>query len=416
MIGRGADDLVGAGDDDPVVAHDHAARLGVTVGAGDAEADHRRAHLVLHRGDGLVVREDRAAGTFGVTFTRSITLLGIHGQVAGEREHAAAEHGADEAGDQGDRPHRGPPARLGGRGQRGREPSAAERRDLRRVTPQAVVGRAAVGRDRRRRPRRRRPWTWLRNGSGGPRREVRGQPKVARWIALRLPPPRAGDDWVALSADPLPVAAAGEWVVRPDCGATVVFTGTARDHAEGRPGVHRLEYEAYEEPALARLRAIAAEVRRRWPVIGRVALLHRTGVVELGDAAVVVAVSAPHRGEAFDAARYAIDELKRTVPIWKRESWDGGESWGLEAQHLTEVGRGLMQAVLFLAIVVVVCAIGGLVLYVQHRQPNTMESGMDSFRREMDALAPPPDEPAPKLRMAKRPTPRSQRPPSGRAR
>ena len=57
------------------------------------------------------------------------------------------------------------------------------------------------------------------------------------------------------------------------------------------------------------------------------------------DAAVVVAVSAPHRGEAFDAARYAIDELKRTVPIWKRESWDGGESWGLEAQHLTEVGQ-----------------------------------------------------------------------------
>jgi hypothetical protein len=74
-----------------------------------------------------------------------------------------------------------------------------------------------------------------------------------------------------------------------------------------------------------------------------------------------------------------------------------------------------MQAVLFLAIVVVVCAVGGAVLYVQHRQPSTMESGMDSFRREMDALAPPPDEPTPKLRMAKRPTPRSQRPPSGRA-
>ena len=74
-------------------------------------------------------------------------------------------------------------------------------------------------------------------------------------------------------------------------------------------------------------------------MIGRVALLHRTGVVALGDAAVVVAVSAPHRGEAFEAARFAIDELKRTVPIWKRESWDGGESWGLEAQHLTDVGR-----------------------------------------------------------------------------
>jgi molybdopterin synthase catalytic subunit len=151
--------------------------------------------------------------------------------------------------------------------------------------------------------------------------------------------PDNGADWVALSPTPLPVATASEWIVLPSCGGTVTFTGTARDHAEGRPGVHRLEYEAYDEPALARLRAIAAEIRTRWPVVGRIALLHRTGVVELGDAAVVVAVSAPHRAEAFEAARFGIDELKRTVPIWKRESWDGGESWGLEAQHLTEVGR-----------------------------------------------------------------------------
>ena len=152
--------------------------------------------------------------------------------------------------------------------------------------------------------------------------------------------PRSGEDWIALSPEPLPVADAGAWVVLPRCGATVVFTGTARDHAEGRPGVHRLEYEAYEGPALDRLRTVATEVRNRWSGIGRVALLHRTGGVDLGEAAVVVAVSAPHRGEAFDAARFAIDELKRTVPIWKREAWDGGESWGLEAQHLTEVGRG----------------------------------------------------------------------------
>jgi molybdopterin synthase catalytic subunit len=154
-----------------------------------------------------------------------------------------------------------------------------------------------------------------------------------------LTAPDTGDDWVALSTEPLPVAAASGWIVLPGCGATVTFTGTARDHAEGRPGVHRLEYEAYEGPALARLRNIASEVRTRWPTVGRVALLHRTGLVELCDAAVVVAVSAPHRGEAFDAARFGIDELKRTVPIWKRESWAGGESWGLEAQHLTEVGH-----------------------------------------------------------------------------
>ncbi len=74
-----------------------------------------------------------------------------------------------------------------------------------------------------------------------------------------------------------------------------------------------------------------------------------------------------------------------------------------------------MQALVFLAIAAVVCAVGGAVLYVQHRQPNTLESGMDSFRREMDALAPPEDEPRPRLRMVKKPTPRSQRPPADRS-
>ena len=156
--------------------------------------------------------------------------------------------------------------------------------------------------------------------------------------------PLEGDDWVALAAAPLPVAAAASWVVRPDCGGTVTFTGTARDHAEGRPGVHRLEYEAYEEAAIARMGALVTDLRRRWPVLGRVALLHRTGVVDLGEAAVVVAVSSPHRAEAFEAARFGIDELKRTVPIWKREAWAGGESWGLEAQTLTEVGWGPARA------------------------------------------------------------------------
>ena len=76
------------------------------------------------------------------------------------------------------------------------------------------------------------------------------------------------------------------------------------------------------------------------PTVGRVALLHRTSVVDVGDSAVVVVVSAPHRAEAFEAARFCIDTLKRSVPIWKRETWAGGESWGLEAQHIVDAGAG----------------------------------------------------------------------------
>ena len=147
--------------------------------------------------------------------------------------------------------------------------------------------------------------------------------------------PPGGDDWVGLSADPLPVGAATEWVVRPDCGAVALFLGTARDHAGHRTGVDELTYEAYEEQAVPRLAAVAEEVRVRWPMVGRIALLHRTGTLAVGDTAVVVAVSTPHRPEAFAAASFAIDAVKAGVPIWKKERWDGGEDWGLEGQHVT---------------------------------------------------------------------------------
>jgi molybdopterin synthase catalytic subunit len=143
--------------------------------------------------------------------------------------------------------------------------------------------------------------------------------------------------WVGLSDQPLPVAEASTWVIQPACGGVVTFSGTARDHSEGRPGVSVLEYEAYEEQVTPRLKAIAEEARVRWPTVGRVAMLHRMGRVDIGEHAVVVAVAAPHRDEAFEAARFCIDTLKATVPIWKREAWDGGESWGLEPQHVTEI-------------------------------------------------------------------------------
>ena len=143
--------------------------------------------------------------------------------------------------------------------------------------------------------------------------------------ALVDPP---GDTWTALTAAPLPVDRVQAWVVRPDCGAVVTFCGTARDHAPGRPGVTLLEYEAYVEQAEARLVTVAAEARRRFGGLGRVALLHRVGALEVTEVAVVVAVSAPHRGEAFEAARWCIDEVKATAPIWKREHWAGGVDWG----------------------------------------------------------------------------------------
>lgn len=151
--------------------------------------------------------------------------------------------------------------------------------------------------------------------------------------------PEPADDWVELVPVPLPVAEASAWAVRPDCGAVVSFSGTARDHADGRDDVTGLEYEAYEEQARPRMRAIVAEARAQWPEIGRVALIHAVGSVPVGQSAVVVAVSAPHRAEAFEAARFTIDALKATVPIWKRETWAGGADWGLEPQHLVDVSE-----------------------------------------------------------------------------
>lgn len=155
--------------------------------------------------------------------------------------------------------------------------------------------------------------------------------------AVRAPDDR--DDWFALTPDELPVAAAYEWAVRPDCGAVVLFSGTVRDHAEGRDGVEHLTYEAYEDQVVARFAAIAAELRRRWPDTGRVALLHRTGRLVVGESSVITVVSAPHRAEAFEAGRFAIDALKESAPIWKHEVWADGADWGTGAHDVRDAGE-----------------------------------------------------------------------------
>ena len=137
-----------------------------------------------------------------------------------------------------------------------------------------------------------------------------------------------GPTWLSCTSEPLDLALASRWVITPACGAMVVFAGTVRDHAEGRTGVTLLEYEAYEEHVVPTMETVADAVRSRWPDVGRVVLWHRIGPLALTELAVVVAVSTPHRDEAFEAARWAIDEVKATAPIWKSEHHDGGVSWG----------------------------------------------------------------------------------------
>jgi molybdopterin synthase catalytic subunit len=111
----------------------------------------------------------------------------------------------------------------------------------------------------------------------------------------------------------------------PAAGGTTLFVGTTRNVNEGRV-VERLEYEAYEAMALEEMRRIGDRIAQRWDVVA-VAMVHRVGVVPIGEASVAVAVSAAHRDEAFAACRYGIDTLKQTVPIWKKEYYRGGEHW-----------------------------------------------------------------------------------------
>ncbi len=156
---------------------------------------------------------------------------------------------------------------------------------------------------------------------------VSGDDPLADGDELAFVPPVAGgqEERCVVTDRPLSLDALLAAVSHPGAGGIVLFLGVVRDNNDGRD-VHYLEYEAYDSAAEASMRRIASEAESRWPGT-RVACAHRTGRLEIGEASVIVAAAAPHRAEAFEAARYVIDTLKAEAPIWKKEVYEGGEVW-----------------------------------------------------------------------------------------
>ncbi len=136
---------------------------------------------------------------------------------------------------------------------------------------------------------------------------------------------RSGYDYFELTAEPIDVGAVARWVVLPECGATVTLDGYAREWTKGKRTLH-LIYEAYPSMALREMQRLGREAHDRFE-IAHIGIVHRTGRLEIGETSVVIAVSAPHRRAAFEACEWAIRELKRTVPIWKKEIFEDGEVW-----------------------------------------------------------------------------------------
>lgn len=131
------------------------------------------------------------------------------------------------------------------------------------------------------------------------------------------------DFW--LTDQPLDINDAIQKVIRPEAGAINTFIGIAREFTRGKRTLF-LEYEAYVPMAEKQLERIGDEIQKKWPE-ARTAIGHRTGKLDISETAVVIAVSAPHRDEAFQASRYAIERIKEIVPIWKKENWEDGTEW-----------------------------------------------------------------------------------------
>jgi molybdopterin synthase catalytic subunit len=143
-------------------------------------------------------------------------------------------------------------------------------------------------------------------------------------VAL-LPPVSGGLDAFEIAETPLSLDALTTAIGQDTCGAIASFLGIVRGFARGRR-VDHLEYDAYREMAIAKMRQIGEEIRARWPV-DRIAIVHRVGRLSVGEASVAIAVASPHRHEALQACAYAIERLKEIVPIWKKEVWSDGAEW-----------------------------------------------------------------------------------------
>src|SRR5262245_47443199 len=148
-----------------------------------------------------------------------------------------------------------------------------------------------------------------------------------------FPPVSGGsDDLVRVTSEPLSEKALVDLVTEPGAGAIALFSGIVRDQTGGRH-VKFLEYEGHIPMAEAKMREIAGEIRVRWPGVLRIAIMHRLGPRAIGETSVLIAVSSPHRRHAFEACQFAIDTLKETVPIWKKEHFEDGEVWvGLQSE------------------------------------------------------------------------------------
>lgn len=151
---------------------------------------------------------------------------------------------------------------------------------------------------------------------------VSGGSEVAHEDAGKMP---ALPDFFELTTDPIDVGAVARRVVLPQCGATVSLDGYAREWTKGRRTLY-LVYEAYQPMALSEMKRLGAQAHEKFD-IAHIGIVHRTGRLEIGETSVVISVSAPHRRAAFEACEWAIRELKRTVPIWKKEVFEDGEVW-----------------------------------------------------------------------------------------